>query len=194
MEENIKSIWNDFRLTLLKYIKSKVSDEYAAEDILQEVFIKIYKNADQLSNPAGLKTWLYRITYNTIVDYYRKNNDRYVQLEEIGHNAVSGEREANMNAEIANCLKFVLARLPERYREPLELFEISEMKHREIAEKLDITLSGSKMRIQRAKEQLRSALNECCEFRFDSYGNIIEYKRKKKNARKLVADLQAYDE
>ncbi|AYD39580.1 hypothetical protein D4Z93_03095 [Clostridium fermenticellae] len=45
---DISSIWNDFRIELLYYIKIKVNDEYAAEDILQEVFIKVYKNIGQL--------------------------------------------------------------------------------------------------------------------------------------------------
>jgi DNA-directed RNA polymerase specialized sigma subunit, sigma24 homolog len=48
MEENIRSIWDEFRSELLYFIKVKVKDEYAAEDILQEVFIKVYKNVDQI--------------------------------------------------------------------------------------------------------------------------------------------------
>lgn len=178
MEENISSIWNNFRIELLYYIKTKVKDEYAAEDILQEVFIKIYKNICQLKDVTKLKTWLYRITNNTIIDFYRRKKN-ILELDELKNISVIQDDEDNMNEEVEECAKFMLHQLPDKYKQPLKLYEFNGMKHGEISKKLNLSLSGVKTRVQRARNQLKKMLLECCDFDFDVYGNIIDYKRKK---------------
>lgn len=178
MEENIRSIWNDFRSELLYFIKTKVKDEYAAEDILQEVFIKVYKSIDQLEDPTKLKPWLYKTTNNTIIDFYRRKQNT-LELDEVEDVPSIEDNTENMNEEIAGCIKSMLYKLPDKYKEPLKLYEFKGMKHKEISEKLNISLSGSKTRIQRARNKLKEILMECCEFEFDTYGNIIEYKKRK---------------
>lgn len=179
MEENIKSIWNDFRIELLHFIKTKVKDEYDAEDILQEVFIKVYKSIDQLEDSTKLKIWLYRTTNNTIIDFYRARKQNTLELDEVEDVPTIGNSTENMNKEIAGCIKFMLHELPDKYKEPLSLYEFKGMKHREISAKLNISLSGSKTRIQRARKKLKEMLMECCEFEFDTYGNILEYEKRK---------------
>lgn len=181
MEQNIESIWNDFKSQLLSYIQIKVSDRYAAEDILQEVFIKVYGNIDQLSKLANLKAWLYKIAYNTIVDYYRGKNGVIIQLDDIEEQIIEQET-LNMNEEISACLKVLLSGLPDQHREPLELYILHGIKHKAIAEKLGISVSGSKSRVQRARNKLQELLSACCELEFDRHGNIVEY-RKKQNCK-----------
>lgn len=178
MKEDLKSIWHKFRTELLNYIKSKVRDEYAAEDILQEVFIKIHKNIEQIDNLYSLRAWLYRITNNTIIDFYRRDK-QLLPLDEAGDKLAVEEELLDMNGEIAACLQPFLQDLPDKYRRPLELFEIDGMQHKEIAKKLNISLSGSKSRVLRAKKKLKEVLTECCEFEFDSYGNIVDYRKKR---------------
>lgn len=178
MEENIRSIWNDFRNELLSYIKKKVKDDYIAEDILQEVFIKIYKSIDKLKDQSKLKAWLYRITQNTIIDFYRKK--KYIpELDKLENVPVIQYSEDNMNEEVEECVKYMLHQLPDKYKQPLKLYEFNKMKHEEISKKLNLSLSASKTRVQRARNKLKKMLLECCEFELDSYGNIIDYKRKK---------------
>jgi len=179
MEKNINSIWNDFRSELLYYIKAKVKDEYAAEDILQEVFIKVYKNINQLVDQSKLKPWLYKTTNNTIIDFYRMKKQNTVELDEVEDIPTTEDRMENMNEEIAKCIKSILCKLPDKYEEALKLYEFKGMKHKEISEKLNISLSGSKTRIQRARNKLKEILMECCEFELDTYGNIIGYQKRK---------------
>lgn len=179
MEDNeIRLIWDRFRYELLNFIKTKVNDEYKAEDILQEIFIKLYKNIDQLDDPDKLKPWLYKITNNTIIDYYRKRKDTAVQIEELEGVPEYQEESSNMNEEILTCLKSFLYELPDKYRDPLVMYEFKGMKHKDISEELNISMSGSKTRIQRAREKLKEALCQCCNIEFDAYGNIIDYKKK----------------
>lgn len=177
-DREINTVWNKFSKELLNFIKGKVNDKYEAEDILQEVFIKIYRNIEQLDNQAKLKSWLYKVTNNSIIDYHRKRKDSALGIEEVDSERGNEEKNVNMNEEMMTCLKSFLYELPNKYKEALEMYEFKEMKHREISEKLNITLSGSKTRIQRAREKLKEALTECCEMEFDVYGNILEYKQK----------------
>jgi RNA polymerase sigma-70 factor (ECF subfamily) len=178
MEENIKSIWNDFRNELLSYIKKKVNDDYIAEDILQEVFIKIYKSIDKLKDQSKLKAWLYRTTQNTIIDFYRRKQC-ILELDKLENVPIIQYSEDNMNEEVEECVRHMLHQLPDKYKQPLKLYEFNKMKHGEISQKLNLSLSGSKTRVQRARNQLKKMLLECCEFELDAYGNIIDYKRKK---------------
>ena len=67
----IENVWNDFKGELFGFIKSRIHNQELAEDLLQEVFIKIHTNLNSLGEGANLVSWIYRITRNTIIDYYR---------------------------------------------------------------------------------------------------------------------------
>lgn len=173
-ESDLNLYWNQFRNELLNFIRKKISIQPDAEDILQDVFIKMYKNYDQLNNQSKLKAWLYQITNHAIVDYYRKQEDPQIPYETVEHLLVNEESHSNMNDEIVSCLKLFLTELPEHYRIPLEMHELEGKKHKEISQELNISLSGSKTRILRGREKLREILTNCCEIEFDAYGNVVE--------------------
>lgn len=179
MVDEVKNIWNEFSIELFKYINSKVKNKYDAEDILQDVFIKIYKNIDKLNEQTNLRSWIFKITKNTIIDYYRKKKDISVDINILENDLEKNNNSDNMNEEISRCLEIMILELPNKYQEIIELHDIKGMKHKEISEKLDITISCSKMRMQRAKTKLKETLLECCDFEVDTFGNIVDYKQKK---------------
>ena len=79
---------------LLNFIKTKVSNDHDAEDILQEVFRKIYINLDKVNDDNKLTSWMYQITRNVIIDYYRKHSptediDKTVVVKEINIQFIS---------------------------------------------------------------------------------------------------------
>ena len=85
-----------------------------------------------------------------------------------------GASADNFNKEIGEYLKTVIFELPNKYQEALLLYEFENLKHKEIAEKLQISVSGSKTRVQRAREMVKLMVAQCCNFEFDAYGNIID--------------------
>ncbi len=179
MDDKFKHIWNEFSSELYKYINSKVKSKYDTEDILQDVFVKIYKNIDKVDELSKVKSWIYKITKNTIIDYYRKKKDISVDINKLKESLDADNGSDNMNEEISKCLEKMIFELPDKYQEAIELYDMKGMKHKDISEKLDVTVSCSKMRIQRAKAKLKKILLECCDFEIDTYGNIIDYKQKK---------------
>ena len=173
-----EELWDEFNHELLIYIKSKVNSSHDAEDILQDVSIKIFKSIDNLENPAAIKSWLYRVTKNTVIDFYKKKKDVSVEPEKLYFIEDDITEANNMNKEISECMKHMLFDLPDKYQEVYDMHESKGMKHKEIGEALEISLSASKVRLKRAKELFKENLLSCCEFEVDQYGNIIDYKSK----------------
>ncbi|WP_316365587.1 sigma-70 family RNA polymerase sigma factor [Candidatus Thiodiazotropha sp. CDECU1] len=67
----IEEIWNHYHSNLLAFIQKRVNDKTAAEDILQDIFVRIQSRIDTLENRSKLESWLYQITRNAIIDFYR---------------------------------------------------------------------------------------------------------------------------
>lgn len=74
LEEQISNWYEEFGNSIFTYIYFNTKDYHLAEDILQEVFIKAYKNYGEFKEKSSLKTWIFTITQNTTVDYLRKKN------------------------------------------------------------------------------------------------------------------------
>jgi RNA polymerase sigma-70 factor (ECF subfamily) len=174
--KNLESIWKNFNRELYNFILSKVKDRDSAKDILQETFIKIQKNIHSLKDDKSLKFWIYRITYNCIIDHFRNKNI----LNEFNDNSEntfqSGPEESNENnSRLSECVVPFINKLPPIYKEALTLTEFEKYSQLELADHLGISYSGAKSRVQRAKVKLKELFEECCNISYDKYGNIIEY-------------------
>jgi len=165
-----EKIWNDFQEQLLGFIKSRINDVNIADDILQDVFIKIHQMSDQLKDEKKLASWVYQITRNSIIDYYRKK--KLVLTNEITLKD-NDNKEANLNPQFINCLFPFLKQLPDKYKEALEKTAYGELSQKEYALELGISYSAVKSRVQRARTMLKDLFTSCCSLEYDSYGNII---------------------
>lgn len=179
----IGCIWDEFSGPLRRYIIKRVASAEDAEDILQEVFLKIHNNLKNLEDEKKIHAWIYTITRNTITDYYRKNS-RMPELIELDEK-ISENRslELTANLEIAACLQGMIKVLPEKYQEVILLSEFEKLSHKEIGEKLGISVSGVKSRVQRGRKMLEEMLLGCCQLEFDSLGHVIDYEHKEKNCK-----------
>lgn len=177
MDNRFDDLWLSFQSDLLAYIKSKVSSTYDAEDILQDVSIKLYKHIDSVDEKTSLKAWLYKITKNTIIDFYRKKKDVSVEPESL-YTIEDDVEEDNMNIEISKCMKYMLFDLPEKYFHVYDMYENKDMKHKDIGVALNITQAASKVRLKRARDMFKEKLLSCCDFDVDVYGNILDYRTK----------------
>ncbi len=179
---DVARIWDTQNVRLLRFIQSKVSDRWDAEDILQDVFAKLLTNRDRLRDESKLESWLFRVARNSVIDYYRKQTyvplDLQFDVSPAGQDAAPWEQDENRNGEVASWLQAVLPEVAPKYAEALVLHDIYGFKHREIAEHLNVSVSGSKTGVQRGRRQLKAALEQCCDFQLDSYGNIIDYQRR----------------
>ena len=104
MDHNVEDIWHQFNRKILNFIKARVDNTHEAEDILQDVFLKIHMNIYGLKNGEKLPAWIYRITRNTITDYYReKGRKSFIEFNEYIH-PPEDENKSPVSSDIAGCL------------------------------------------------------------------------------------------
>lgn len=171
MNATLEHIWHEFSGKLGQFIRARVAEPATAEDILQDVFVKIQKRLPQLQDPATLDGWIYLIARNSIIDHYRTRKDT-VELSE----ALPAEPDARDRdiEELKASFRRMIYSLPEPYREAIVLTELEGLKQQELADRLGISLSGAKSRVQRGRAQLKQMLHECCTFEFDRRGKVID--------------------
>ena len=172
----ISELWLEHRSRLRGYIAKRVRETHAVDDILQDVFLKASQNLQSLKSRGSVAAWLYRIAANTIADHYRSLRP----WEELPDDVAAPELERDYVAELATCLQPLIAELPEAYRAALVLSEIEGLPQREVADRLNISLSGAKSRVQRGREKLRQRLLDCCEIE-TGRGGITGYEPRDKN-------------
>jgi len=169
------NFWKELEPSLRSFIRSKVKDQHSAEDILQNVYLKIQAGHSGLKDPTKRIPWIYSITRNAIVDYHRESKKNILVSQHRDELASDSEAQANVMHEFSMCVPGMIGALPEKYREALYLVEIEGLSQKELAERLGISYSGAKSRVQRAREKLKELLLDCCHIDTDAYGNVIEY-------------------
>lgn len=181
MKYSIEQIWEEFSLDLRSFISRRVSNSSDVDDILQDVFLKILSNIYLLKDDIKIRSWIYQITRNTIIDYYRKHKIKLVDIDEIPledkvtANTIDEMIEVGPAKEIAADLKGMIDNLPTKYSEALYLVEFEGLSQVELAKKLGISVSGAKSRVQRGRQLLLASLMKCCHFELDQYGTIIDF-------------------
>jgi RNA polymerase sigma-70 factor, ECF subfamily len=172
-QTTLEPIWEQYCCRLLRFIQARVDDETEAEDILQEVFLRVHQNLCCLPQPSRLEAWIYQITRNLIIDHYRKRKALAELPDDLA--AAPDFLEDDPQARLALSLQEMIEQLPAIYRQALILTEYQGMSQKELAEQLGISFSGAKSRVQRARLQLKNMFLACCHFELDRHGGIIEY-------------------
>ena len=176
-------IWQDLSHRLSSFILRRVRNEDDAEDILQDVFWKIHDNIHTLKEGNKLEAWVYQITRNTIIDYYRRQGRAPLYVSEVPEHGPEPIDAEGTLEEVAACLKPMIADLSEKYRQAILLTEYEGLTQKEMAQKLGLSLSGAKSRVHRARETLKRSLLACCHFEFDRQGRILDYELKEQTCR-----------
>ena len=168
---NIFKIWEEYKSSLLGYIKKRVADDESAKDILQEVLLKSYQFCSKGKTVLHLKSWLYKITQNTIIDYYKKANT-HIPFE---IDPLYEQSEQSLIGEASEYIKALLKLLPDEFAVPLYMYDLEGIDQKSIAKKLNLTLPNTKSRIQRGRIKLKERFLECCVVEFDEKGEMISF-------------------
>lgn len=171
---DIVNVWNDINERLTNFIYGKVKDSDLTKDIVQDVFLKVFSKIDTLRNKDRMVAWIYQIARNEVISHFRKIKFNALP-EEVELLEISDE---TLTSEISRCLHPLMNSLPEKYREALVLADIENISQKEIAERLNISYSGAKSRVQRGREMLKSVMEDCCTITTDVYGDVLDYKIK----------------
>lgn len=167
-------LWDQYYKPIAAFVARRTNRHPDTEDIVQTVFMKAYRHLPELQDPNRLRAWLYQIARNTVADHFRKEK----RLDELPEQIpiVMEEKDEDTLQEAICGMKGVIPYLPDKYREAVELSELKGLSQKELSERLGISYSGAKSRVQRGREMVRDLMNSCCTIRTDKYGNIIDYR------------------
>ncbi|MGD1840767.1 MAG: sigma-70 family RNA polymerase sigma factor [Thermonemataceae bacterium] len=168
----INQVIETYEPVLLGFVQKRIQDQEIAKDLHQEILIKIFTHYASLKNEDQLKSWVYRIAHNTIIDYYRQQDFTFSTLSE---QAVAVEEENPFAAEetLLICLEPFLQQLKPHHQQALALVDLGNYSQKALAQKMNMSYSGAKSTVQRARQQLRKVFDQCCKIEADRYGNIL---------------------
>jgi RNA polymerase sigma-70 factor (ECF subfamily) len=162
-----------YKNKVYNYIFRMMGNSDDAEDLTQEVFIRLYTSIDSFRSQSSLSTWLFRIASNLCVDYFRRSKKRRAEAysldEPIGHPGEEGTTpevpDATFeplrlleNQELGVQLQRALEQLPEKLRAVIVLHDIEDLPYEEIAQIVGCPLGTVKSRLFNARLQLRQKL------------------------------------
>jgi RNA polymerase sigma-70 factor, ECF subfamily len=174
---SVEIIWERFHTPLERFVRMRISDSMAADDVIQDVYVKIHSHLNTLRDDERLQSWVYQIARYTIYDYYRRQKMLYPLDHRVDDSTSTAPTDdLSISSErLAASLRTVIDALPERYRQAILLSELDGLKQREVAQRLGISVSGAKSRVQRGRALLREMMMACCWIEFDRYGHIIDH-------------------
>lgn len=162
-KNSFEKLYNLFNEKVYNTAISYVQDSNEAEEITQDVFIKIYKYASNFKGDSSVSTWIYRITVNTSLNYVKKqkknkltvfNNEDYNKSDFI-HPGVLLE-----NQESSAYLFAAIDKLPETQKTAFILSFVEELPRQEVAEVMETSLKAVESLLQRGKANLRKELEK----------------------------------
>lgn len=168
--------WHEWRSALLRFVTARVSDPAAAEDIVHDVLLRAHAHFAELREGDRLAAWLHRIARNAIVDHYRTRRP----AEPIPADLVdeSGPAANDLRRQLSKCLVPLIEHLPEGQRDAVLLSEIEGLRQQDVAQRLGLSLSGAKSRVQRGRARLGVMLEACCRIETDGRGGVVDFERR----------------
>lgn len=163
-------IWAQHSVKLKAFVCSKVNGDDICNDILHDVFLKITETQERIKWIEKPASYMIKMAQNAVIDYYRSQKRATQPLSADDIQA----QEQLSEIQLADCcLSSFIKALPPLYSEALILTELEGLSQKGLSEKLAISYSGAKSRVQRARKMLKDAILACCPYQFDKYGNII---------------------
>jgi RNA polymerase sigma-70 factor, ECF subfamily len=163
--------WKRLRTDVGRLVSRRVASSADVEDVVQEVLIRVWRHGGRLRHDERFAAWLSRVVTNAVIDHMRSRSSHPLATNGSADlpGAVAGD-SPSAHELIAAVLRPFVEQLPPGYREVIKLSELDGWSHASIANRLSLSVSGVKSRVQRGRKQLRTLLEQCCAFALDSRG------------------------
>jgi len=158
-ETAFEELFDRYNARILYYLRRLVGTTGEAEDVMQEVWVKILRGIGKLKEPKALRTWIYRIAHNQAVERLRKQG-REIALDDLDEVPEATEEADALGLIDAAALHEALDRTSPEHRAILTLRFMNGLSYKEIAEVIDCSLGTVKSRLHFAKRALRTEI-EC---------------------------------
>jgi RNA polymerase sigma-70 factor (ECF subfamily) len=171
-----RGAWREIEARLRPYVGRRVASASDADDVIQEVLVRLHRGGDGLRDSESFGGWVYRVAQHAIADHLRSRARHPLPSasDEVSDGGATGEEDDGLRAELSECVALFVARLPSPYREAVTLTELQGLSQKDAAEVLGLSFSGMKSRVQRGRAQIRAMFEACCEVTVDARGQVVE--------------------
>jgi RNA polymerase sigma-70 factor (ECF subfamily) len=172
-----EAAWTEFQRRLRRFVARRLLSPADAEDVVQQVFLKLHQSLGSLQRREALAGWLHRAARNAIADHYRSPARRRESPAGDAHDLdgrlVQPAQDAGESTGgCADCLRPLLLLLPPAHRRALEQVDLHGLSQAAAARAAGVTVSGMKSRVQRARRRLRSLVLDRCRVSLDRRGGV----------------------
>ncbi len=176
--ENFENIYETYHPKIHRYL-TRLTNSQEAEDLAQDVFVKVSQALDDFKGKSNISTWIYRIATNAAIDKLRsasfKQSKDHISEDDLANedkSALSDKKVLSIDQQVIEremneCIRNYIDDLPDNYRTVLVLSELEVLKNKEIADILEISLETVKIRLHRARTRLKKVLEGNCQFYFN---------------------------
>jgi len=157
-----KEFYNKYYLGIKGFISQKIDDEGLVEEITNDVLLAAINSKENFNKKCNEFSWICGIAKHKIIDYYRKKKIKTIlfsvspNFEEIADKALTPERDVLKN-ELKMEIKNTFRDLGRKYKEILKLKYVDDLKVKEIADKLEISVKATESQLIRAKKKFKEA-------------------------------------
>lgn len=168
-------VWRGLEAKLRPFVAKRVRGDADVDDVIQDVFVRILRGLPALRDDQRFGPWVYQVARSAIIDHLRASARHLRSTDELVEPYYHPEDadDGSVEREVAMSAALFVSTLPSPYREALTLTELEGLTQKEAAEMLGISLSGMKSRVQRGRQKLRAALEDCCHIALDSRRHVI---------------------
>lgn len=170
----IEHLWRELSRPLRAYLRQRTATTADADDVLQEVFVRVHRQLATLRDTSKLQGWVYRIARNALIDQVRARRSRPDTAQAVELSDETAEPSGRNMVDLTASLRRFVAELPKPYRDALVRHEFQGQSIREVAVALGLTETATKSRVRRARLLVKEMLERCCRFEFDRRGRVIE--------------------
>ena len=171
--------WRAIEARLRPFVASRVADHFDVDDIVQEILLRVRRGLPRLRDDQRFGPWVYRVARNAIADHLRAERRRVSMLlaarDEVegGDNEIESE-DPGFQQAVGAYTASLIDSLPAPYREALRLVEVDGSTQAAAAQRLGVSVSGMKSRVQRGRRLLRAALERDCAVVTDARSRVVE--------------------
>lgn len=173
---------HELRISLFRFVQSKVRDPHLAEDLTQEILLRGFSRLSGLKNHEKLESWMFQIARNVISDHFRQAMPTESCSEDLpDRNEVIhfiAEEDAELRRILTSFIRGVVESLSGIYRKALCYTDYEGHTQVELAKVEGISLSGAKSRVQRARHEVRQTIKRCCDIERDDCGQILDVRER----------------
>lgn len=168
----LMTAWSASEAELRGYLCHRLGHLEDAEELLQDVFIKAMRQGALFCRVENPRAWLFQVARNALADRLRLSRQHVPLPDDLA--ALPEESLAPVDA-LSQCLPRVLSELGAEDRLAITFCDLDGGSQQALAERLGISLSGAKSRIQRARQRLKQKMEKGCQVRFDETGAISSF-------------------